>query len=312
MKKAGRLMAMIYMLRSRPHKSSELAVNLGITERTVFRDLNEIQEALADVAPVVCTARGYSLDKTLYAPPLHFLAEESAALAHAVEALAPVQHPHYPLARQALSKIEAHLQARPRSESADLRISAMGQRDRVPAKRLQELEYWLAKKVALELDYFSHNSGREKKILFCPYALVFRKQVWYLIGHAPDKNHLILLRAFRIRGITPTAMPVEIPPDFSVANYFRDHWEVFDGRPEAVQLRFSGPAAWRVQEMIWHQSQRLVANANSVDLHLQVPVTPEFIAWVLGWGHHCEALAPERLRAQIQTEISGLRARYGG
>ncbi len=312
MKKFERLICLIYMLRQRPVRAKEIAERLGIAERTVYRDINELNEALDGYVRVHGDENGYSLDETLYAPPLHFIDEEIEALQTAVSSL-DKNNPHTQLARQALSKMQSHSGARPGLMALEQHLEVMQPlaKDRTPIKRLQELEQHLRKKRVLKLDYFSHNSGKTKPILFAPYALLFRKNAWYLLGHHQEKGLTLLLRAYRIQTMELTDQPFELPPDFSVGQYFKTHWEVFDGKPEPIHLRFRGEAAWRIQEMTWHRSQEIQKQPDgAIDLKLEVSANPEFKTWVLGWGAQCEVLAPLKLKTALQTEVQQLAQVY--
>jgi len=312
MKKFERLISLIYMLRQRPVRAKEIAERLGIAERTVYRDINDLNEALHDYVRVVGDENGYSLDETLYAPPLHFIDEEIEALQTAVSAM-DKNNPHTQLARQALSKIQTQSGARPGLMSLEQHLEVMQPlaKDRTPIKRLQELEQHLRKKRILKLDYFSHHSGKTKPIYFAPYALLFRKNAWYLLGHHQEKDLILLLRAYRIQKMELTEQSFELPPGFSVSQYFKTHWEVFDGKPESIHLRFRGEAAWRVQEMTWHRSQEIQKQPDgSIDLKLHAAANPEFKTWVLGWGAQCEVLAPMKLKTALQAEVQQLAQVY--
>lgn len=311
MRKFGRLIGLIYLLKNKTLHAKQIAQRLGVTERTVYRDINTLNEAFGDYVQIISTEKGYSLNKSAYTPPLNILPDEYMALHTAVSAL-DSNNPHYQLAQQTLNKILEYPGARPSLAALEqyLQITQSTAKDRVPVKRLQEIENLLRKREILELRYFSHNSGQIQTFLFAPYALVFRKNAWYLIGHHQGKNKTLLLRAYRIQAMKSTGQPFEVPADFSVHTFFKEHWEVFDGIPEPVHLRFYGASAWRIQEMNWHPSQQFIHHGDQcVDLLLRVPVNPEFKSWVLGWGSECEVLAPLALRTHLAEEARRILAR---
>lgn len=76
-------------------------------------------------------------------------------------------------------------------------------------------------------------------------------------------------------------------------------WEV--GEPQRVKLRFYGPGAQYVQERQWpnqHLLERI--DDNEVRLEMDIPVTPEVVTWLAGWGRYVEVLEPENLIDQIR------------
>lgn len=312
MKKFQRLISLIYLLQRGPVRAKRIAKRMGTSERTVFRDIVALDEALGDYVKVRIDQDGYALDRSLYVPPLHMIDEELDALSTAVNAL-DRNNPHFQLAHQALSKIQNQPGARPSLADIEPNLAVMhpAAKDLISVKRLQELEQHLRKKRVLILDYFSHHSGTNKSIRYAPYALLFRKNAWYLLGLAYGKGHLLLLRAGRIKNIAVTDEAFEIPKDFSVGKYFQDLWDVYDGKPETVQLRFAGQTALRIQEMCWHPSQKIrKQSAYSIILELQVPVNPEFINWVLGHGAECEVLIPQHLKEKVKGQIGHLYEQY--
>lgn len=310
MKKFQRLIGLIYLLKRGSITARQIAAKMGTTERTVFRDVADLNEALGDYVNVYNDGNGYSLDDKLYAPPLHFISGELEALNTAINAMEP-NNPHYQLAHQALSKIESRSGARPGLLQMEehLKVMQPAAKDLTPVKRLQEIEAHLRKKQVVVLDYFSHHSSQIKPIRFAIYALVFRKNAWYLLGHDYAKDKIILLRAFRVQKMTPTEETFDIPKNFGVSKHFQDHWEVYDGKPEAIQLRFSGQSALRMQEMTWHPSQKLVLQPDrKLIVELQVPVNPEFVSWILSHGSECEVLAPVALKTQVRVHVEQMYA----
>lgn len=308
MKKFQRLIGLIYLLKRGPITGKRIAQKMGTSERNVFRDMQDLKEALGDYVYVYNDGNGYSLDTKLYAPPLHMISEEIEALNTAVNAMES-NNPHYQLARQALSKIETHSGAQPGLLQLEEHLKVMQPvaKDRTPVKRLQEIEQHLRKKHVLILDYFSHHSGQSKSIRFAPYALVYRKNAWYVVGYHYEKAKILLLRAYRIKHMTLTEEHFEIPKEFSVSKHFQSHWEVYDGKPEKIQLRFTGQSALRMQEMIWHQSQTLQTQSDqSLLCELHVPVNPEFVSWVLSHGAECQVLSPDSLKQQVRKHIEGM------
>lgn len=71
-------------------------------------------------------------------------------------------------------------------------------------------------------------------------------------------------------------------------------WE--NGEPQRVVLRFFGPGAQYVLERKWPQQRVLERiDDNEVRLEMDIPVTPEVVTWLAGWGRYVEALEPEEL-----------------
>jgi len=313
MKKAARLIALLILLkRHRGLHALDIAQRMGTTERTVYRDIALLNEGLGDYVQIISTPDGYSLDETIQTPPLQLIAEELEALQTSVSAMQK-NNPHYQLAHQALIKLESQAGSFLNLTDLENRLAIMqpSAKDRVPLKKLQEIDRALQSKQVLEIEYFSHHSRLVKTIHFEPYSLLFRKQAWYVLGRDSDRDKILLLRAYRIRTIQARSQTFRLPSGFSVKAYFQQHWEVFDGTPQSIRLRFIGPAALLVEEMIWHPSQHIEHLPDgSIELSLNVAASPEFMTWILGWGSNCLVIEPKELQTKIRAQIQSLRLSY--
>ncbi len=68
------------------------------------------------------------------------------------------------------------------------------------------------------------------------------------------------------------------------------------GEPQRVILRFFNDGAQYVRERHWPNqiSMRNVGD-REVELQMDIPVTPEVVAWLAGWGSHVKVVAPDDL-----------------
>src|SRR5216110_623241 len=82
MRKKSRLFALAEALRARRTgvTAQELADRFGVTERTIYRDLEALQDAGLPLRADRGRGGGYALDKTYQLPPINFTAREAALL----------------------------------------------------------------------------------------------------------------------------------------------------------------------------------------------------------------------------------------
>jgi predicted DNA-binding transcriptional regulator YafY len=125
------------------------------------------------------------------------------------------------------------------------------------------------------------------------------------------------VRAFKVERISGAQLRDETfspPPGFSIAKHLASAWAIWSStEPIEVELLFSTPAAARVQETIWHPSQRLETTPDGrMRLRFTVGAWLEIRHWVLGWGEDCEVVAPDELRKSIRQAADGMSRIYGG
>lgn len=82
MRKKSRMFAIAEALRARRTgvTAQELATRFGVTLRTIYRDLEALQDAGMPIRADRGRGGGYALDKTYQLPPINFTAREAALL----------------------------------------------------------------------------------------------------------------------------------------------------------------------------------------------------------------------------------------
>ncbi|MBI2190688.1 MAG: WYL domain-containing protein [Planctomycetes bacterium] len=314
MRKSERILALILMLR-KTHSGlgiREIARDLGISERTVYRDLGSINEVYRGFFYVSLAEGRYRLSREAEAPPIALTNQDIAAL-RAVSEGTPGLTPHAQRVKQAISKVlAAHAGAREEDDHpAALTVFPPQVRDLVDWRVLRDLEKAVQGHRELRIRYFSFHRGETWERPFQPYALVFRKNAWYVIGFLPADRAIRTLRAGRIQWLRRTGRRFNPPGNFSVESYFAASWEVFKGDPVKIRLVFSARLAPLIGEMRWHPKQKVERVSDGrLFFTVEVPVSPELKAWILSWGSHCEVLEPKLLRDEVGAEAEKLNKVY--
>ncbi len=91
---------------------------------------------------------------------------------------------------------------------------------------------------------------------------------------------------------------------------FGPHLPDRDG-PHEVIVEFSAAKAQLVSSREWHPSQQVTALSDGcVRVGFRAPSLAPVVSWVLEWGPHPRAIAPDALVAQVVSELDEARARY--
>ncbi|MEO8277081.1 MAG: YafY family protein [Thermoanaerobaculia bacterium] len=218
MRRADRLFSLLLELRrSRVVTARRLAERLEVSERTVYRDVADLQGSgipITGEAGVGYQLRGFDL------PPLMFDREEVEAMvlgARVVEAwgdgaLAAA-------ATSAVAKIEAAL---PRNrahlvEETRLYVPQYGERraDRLPLHRLRTA---IRERRKVRIDY-ADREQRESSRAVRPLALAFHPPVWLLISWCELRNGFRNFRLDRIAGCEATADGFVDEPGRTLADF---------------------------------------------------------------------------------------------
>src|SRR5512141_1951490 len=160
-----------------------------------------------------------------------------------------------------------------------------------------------------QIAYYSFNSRRTKSYTLDPYRLVYYRGGLYLYARAHEYGEVRTFAVERIQKIEVLDQGFEMPVDFSPSEYARSAFGIFGGKPQTVELLFSAEMAGYIRKRSWHESQSL-ADEPDGSVRLTMEVAPEFElkAWVKGFLPHVRVLRPASLRDAIARELAEAQA----
>ena len=302
----SRIIRLITALQSSENYTmAELAEMVGVSRRTVFRDLRHLQRAGIPYCYHPSTG-GYSISSEFYLPPLDLKPEEALSLLMLVRKTRnQVPLPYNNAALLAALKIENNLPAKVRKyvNSALSHVSALGRpharREHVDEvfSKLQQAILGKRKAVIRYADAFAgeHFGGE-----FCPYHLI-NHGCWHVAGfsekHQAVKN--LRLSCFKeIRVIRKYFVP---PKNFDINDYIGSAWAMNpEGKLYHVRLWLSKTLASTVAETLWHSSQKLTFHpSGSATVEFRLDGLSEIKWWILGYGDQIRVLEPQELKDMI-------------
>jgi predicted DNA-binding transcriptional regulator YafY len=311
--KAARLRRIEHRLYNAPRglRVTELADYCGVDRRTVYRDLEALEEM---GVPVWEDAGRYGIDRESYLSTVRLNLNEAVALFFAARLLAHHSDEHNPNVVSALSKLAAGL--------PDTTISThMARVAEIIRARPLRSDYvrvldtitraWADRRKMI-IRYRAASAELTERVI-CPYFLeVSRSEpASYVIAYDDLRA---ALRTFKIERVASAEILDEsyvIPDDFDPYEHLAAAWGVMDEVEVEVRLHFSPAAAPRVRESVWHHSQRLADTADGgCELTMRVGGIKEIRQWVLSWGADVEVLAPAALRDEVIGHASRMAAMY--
>jgi proteasome accessory factor B len=159
--------------------------------------------------------------------------------------------------------------------------------------------------------YYSFTSRKTKDYTLDPYRLVYYRGGLYLYARAHEYGEVRTFAVERIERMEILDEGFEIPADFNVSEYARGAFGISGGRPETVELVFSPEMAGYIRERVWHESQRLADGPDgSVSLTMEVAPLWELKAWIKGFVPHVTVVRPQALRAEIAADLEAARKAF--
>ena len=299
----------------------EMAEDMECCRRTLYRDLNALQEAGFPVYNpgtsgrknywALLPGRGQGLPFPLELPELMalylgrdvlkilkdtFIYENLDSLFKKIQAILPDE------AMDFLREMENTLYVRQRP-AKHYRKSLSG--------LFGAVNQAIAECRGMDIAYFTMSRGKSTRRRVDPYSLWYFDGSFYMIGHCHLRNEVRVFAVDRVEDFQLLSETFQRPADFSGREFMRTSFGAFQGRPTRVRIRFSPQAAGYVRERQWHESQALTENSDgSVVLEMEVAGTREVRLWVMAWGAQAVVLEPESLKKDIRAEIKAMQKQY--
>lgn len=200
MPKSDRLLLILNLLRSRRKlKTSDLAKECEVSERTIYRYI----QALSEARVPIYFDDGYKLLTDAFLPPLNFTIDELLTFYVGLNS-DPIQSVHClrKTAKQTLAKIESLIPEKARNDYETTKKQIAIQTKQKPSDRKASLMFellWQAIKSKREIKISCGSGDFVESIELLPQALHYKKGAWYLVGQ--KQNKLVHFRLDRVKKV---------------------------------------------------------------------------------------------------------------
>jgi len=300
-----RVLKLGHLLRGKGRTLQQLRAELGVTKRTIQRDIQVLEQA---GFPVSSEQRNRLIYwKLAYDPvaeaALDLTHEERMALYFSRGLLKPLAGTPF---FDAIESAPGHSLLK--SMDSQVGIAAFGLKDfsrsrDVIAALTRAIQHHFT--VTLTHATPQHRNAVEYRL--DPYRLQYHQGGLYLIALDHAKEDVRTFAVERIRSAAVTRSRFTPPPAATLDELQSTAFQLIHGEPQLIRIRFSPEQAPYVAERIWHESQKLEEQPDgSVILSLTVASLWEVKRWLLGWGADAEVLEPCDLRQAVFDECKDL------
>ncbi|HEY3506521.1 MAG TPA: WYL domain-containing protein [Actinocatenispora sp.] len=300
----GRLLRLLSLLQGRREwPGRELADRLGVTERTLRRDVRRLRELDYPVTGTTGTAGGYRLAPGHELPPLLLDDDEAVAVALALATAAPGIEDG---CAQALAKLTRVLPARLRPRLDRMADTVAAVPHRQAARTDPDVLAVLATACRdAELVTFDYREGAEPRRVE-PHHLVSMRDNWYLVGYDRDRDDWRTFRVDRVRGprgtrhrFDPRPLPAPDAATFLARSFAGARYR-YGARigvalsADAVRTRAPAPVSWQV-DAAGPDRCTVLFSADSAELVVQQ------VAAVAALGADCTVDADREIVRRLHT-----------
>jgi predicted DNA-binding transcriptional regulator YafY len=184
---------------------------------------------------------------------------------------------------------------------------------------LRQLTTAVLNRRAVQFSYYAIGNDRLERRTVEPYGIGFSNGHWYLVANDRARKDIRVFRADRIRGAVARLRLDSLQPEYELPSGFRvqDHvgvppWLFGKATRTAVRVRFDADVAFMVRLRPtpgdrWEERPDGAAILTRQATHLD-----SLLHWVLGFGHHAEALDPPEFRRRVAEALRAMADAHTG
>ena len=165
------------------------------------------------------------------------------------------------------------------------------------------LEYIYQKRWT-KIIYQSLTDNKTRSHIVLPEHLFVYHSILYIVVFFPKYKDHLALAVHRIRSIKGTKGNDICIPQFDINEFRMKRFGVFYGTIEHVKLLVNPEYVKWFTDRIWHPSQIIHSQKNgSIIIEMDVPLSPDFISWILGWHEGIIVKEPDILIHIVSNKI---------
>lgn len=305
LKRLQRLVKILQIIENRRPGRKELAEELNITERQLYRDINDL--ITAELPIVYDRSKGiYCFEDTFSLKKISVKAEELQSLLMARELFSHTGGGFkegiegvYRKILAAQSEPPVRMQLEPAIDFAKIET------------QYQAINKAIEESLRVEIEHCGQD-GKYTKREIDPYRLFYSNGFWYVLGWCHVRQDIRTFALDRIKKVRILEKHNLTRAGFNFDEYIAMCWRSFYLEdPQEICIKFSPLAAKEIRRKEWHPTQKIKElKDGSLELALLISGEDEIMRWILSWGKEAQVVKPKSLKTRILQEIMGMAGIY--
>lgn len=185
--------------------------------------------------------------------------------------------------------------------------TVVAQPDRATGQHLRQLVTAARQRTQVVLEYVAASRAGAERRTLDPYGIVHHAGAWYLVGHCHKRGDTRTFRVDRIAALAPTDARFDLPDDFDLETYRREHIYVPSADAVAVHVHLEPLATARVGAA-WPVGAVTHNQDGSAEIVIECEGFEWVTGWVLGFGEHAWIVQPDEARLAMRERLAQLAA----
>ena len=185
---------------------------------------------------------------------------------------------------------------------------------------VDEIHTGIARDRRIRFRYFDYTVSKERRFrrdggyyVVSPFALTWDDENYYLVAYDSEAG---IIKHFRVDkmldiGILDEARDgQESFAALDMAEYAKKVFGMFSGREERVRMRFDNQLVGAVLDRLGREAMLIPDGESCFTVTAQVEVSPQFFAWVYGFGAMAQIIGPADVVEQMRRQLADVARLY--
>ena len=185
---------------------------------------------------------------------------------------------------------------------------------------VDEISTAITQDKVIRFRYYDYTITKERKFRkdgawyeISPLSLMWDDENYYMLGYDTAAGKLKHYRVDKMTAISAIDQPRDGKEEFSkidMSQYSKKVFGMFTGEVQTVRLRFENSLVGPVIDRFGRDTMILASDESHFAISVDVAVSPQFFAWVFGFGTAVEILSPDNVREDYKQELLSLSEKY--
>lgn len=297
-----RLIQIIFLLlRHENITAKQLAQELGVSTRTIYRDINTLSIAGIPITSQKGYGGGLSLLEGFALDKSYFTQEEQSNI---IQALQILKSSNYPDADRTLNKVAGLFSHTLQSDWLEIDFSYWGSPEK-ERRNMTALERAVINKYVIKFTYYNSELTITEQTVE-PLKLLFKSHSWYLIAFSRRREEIRTYKLSRIRNlqITEQLFDRTLPADFSFTPAYQEEYNI-----PLFKLHFSEKIAYKVYDEFQEKYIKKLEDG-TLEVTFRYQLSDWTFLYLLSFGEYVEIIEPVEARMLLKEKAQKILALY--
>ena len=289
------------LLRHENITAKQLAQDLGVSTRTIYRDINTLSIAGIPITSQKGYGGGLSLLEGFALDKSYFTQEEQSNI---IQALQILKSSNYPDADRTLNKVAGLFSHTLQSDWLEIDFSYWGSPEK-ERRNMTALERAVINKYVIKFTYYNSELTITEQTVE-PLKLLFKSHSWYLIALSLRLEEIRTYQLSRIRNlqITDQLFDRTLPADFSLTPAYQEEYNI-----PLFKLHFSEKIAYKVYDEFQEEYIKKLEDG-TLEVSFRYQLSDWTFLYLLSFGEYVEIIEPVEARMLLKEKAQKILALY--